>query len=46
LFDEADPHDLIAALIPTFWLRAAIVHKIVGSDIVEQNGGRVTVIRI
>ncbi len=46
LFDEADPYNLISALMPEVlakggdWGR----DKIVGSDIVEQNGGTVAVI--
>jgi len=46
LFDEADPSDLIAALIPDVLAKGGDwgPDKIVGSDIVEQNGGRVAVI--
>jgi D-beta-D-heptose 7-phosphate kinase/D-beta-D-heptose 1-phosphate adenosyltransferase len=46
LFDEADPYNLIAALIPDVLAKGGDwgPDKIVGSDIVEQNGGRVAVI--
>ena len=46
LFDEPDPYQLIAAIKPNVLAKGAdwSADKIVGSDIVERNGGRVAVI--
>lgn len=46
LFDEPDPYNLIAALVPDVLAKGGDwgPDKIVGADIVEQNGGRVAVI--
>lgn len=46
LFDEADPYNLIAVLVPDVLAKGGDwgPDKIVGSDIVEKNGGRVAVI--
>jgi bifunctional ADP-heptose synthase (sugar kinase/adenylyltransferase) len=46
LFDEPDPYNLIAVLVPDVLAKGGDwgPDKIVGSDIVEKNGGRVAVI--
>lgn len=46
LFDEPDPYNIIAALKPDVLAKGGDwgPDKIVGSDIVEQNGGRIAVI--
>ena len=46
LFDEPDPYQLIAAIEPNVLAKGGdwSADKIVGSDIVERNGGRVAVI--
>jgi rfaE bifunctional protein nucleotidyltransferase chain/domain len=46
LFDESDPYQLIAAIKPNVLAKGGdwSADKIVGSDIVERNGGRVAVI--
>jgi D-glycero-beta-D-manno-heptose 1-phosphate adenylyltransferase len=46
LFDDADPYRLIAAIKPDVLAKGGDwrVDKIIGSDIVAQNGGRVEVI--
>jgi len=46
LFDDADPYRLIAAIKPDVLVKGGDwrVDKIIGSDIVAQNGGRVEVI--
>jgi D-beta-D-heptose 7-phosphate kinase/D-beta-D-heptose 1-phosphate adenosyltransferase len=46
LFDEPDPYQLIAAIKPNVLAKGGdwSADKIVGSDIVERNGGRVAVI--
>ena len=46
LFDEPDPYDLIAALQPDVLVKGGdwSAGKIIGADIVEQNGGRVVVV--
>ena len=46
LFDEPDPYNLIAVLVPDVLAKGGDwgPDKIVGSDIVEQNGGRVAVL--
>ena len=46
LFDESDPYQLIAAIKPNVLVKGGdwSADKIVGSDIVERNGGRVAVI--
>ncbi|HME59640.1 MAG TPA: D-glycero-beta-D-manno-heptose 1-phosphate adenylyltransferase, partial [Candidatus Binatia bacterium] len=46
LFDEPDPYQLIAAIKPNVLAKGGdwSADKIVGADIVEQNGGRVAVI--
>lgn len=46
LFDEADPYNLILALMPEVLVKGGDwgPDKIVGSDVVEKNGGRVAVI--
>ena len=46
LFDEPDPYQLIAAIKPHVLAKGGdwSADKIVGSDIVERNGGRVAVI--
>jgi rfaE bifunctional protein nucleotidyltransferase chain/domain len=46
LFDEADPYSLIAAIIPDVLAKGGdwSAEKIIGADIVAQNGGRVEVI--
>ena len=46
LFDDADPYRLIAAIKPDVLTKGGDwrVEKIIGSDVVAQNGGRVEVI--
>ena len=46
LFDEPDPYRVIAAIKPNVLAKGGdwSAEKIVGADIVEQNGGRVAVI--
>ena len=46
LFDEADPYSLIAAIVPDVLAKGGdwSAEKIIGADIVAQNGGRVEVI--
>jgi rfaE bifunctional protein nucleotidyltransferase chain/domain len=46
VYDEADPYNLIAAIKPNVLAKGGdwSADKIVGADIVEQNGGRVAVI--
>lgn len=46
LFDESDPYQVIAAIKPTVLAKGGdwSAEKIVGADIVAQNGGRVAVI--
>ena len=46
LFDEAEPYDLIGALIPDVLAKGGdwSAEKIIGADIVERHGGRVAVI--
>lgn len=46
LFDEPDPYNVIDALKPQVLAKGGdwSAEKIIGSDIVEQNGGRVAVI--
>lgn len=46
LFDEPDPYRVIAAIKPNVLAKGGdwSTEKIVGADIVEQNGGRVAVI--
>jgi D-beta-D-heptose 7-phosphate kinase/D-beta-D-heptose 1-phosphate adenosyltransferase len=46
LFDEPDPYRLVAALKPRILAKGGdwSTEKIIGADIVEQNGGRVEVI--
>jgi D-beta-D-heptose 7-phosphate kinase/D-beta-D-heptose 1-phosphate adenosyltransferase len=45
-FDEPDPYNLIAALKPDVLVKGGdwSAGKIIGADIVEQNGGRVAVV--
>jgi rfaE bifunctional protein nucleotidyltransferase chain/domain len=46
LFDEPDPYNLIAALSPDVLVKGGdwSAGKIIGADVVEQNGGRVAVV--
>jgi len=46
LFDEPDPYNLIAALNPDVLVKGGdwSAEKIIGADVVEQNGGRVAVV--
>jgi len=46
LFDESDPYQIIAAIKPTVLAKGGdwSAEKIIGADIVAQNGGRVAVI--
>ena len=46
LFDEPDPHEMIAALRPNVLVKGGDwgAEEIVGSDIVKQDGGKVAVI--
>ncbi len=46
LFDEPDPYSLIATLTPDVLVKGGdwSAEKIIGADIVEQNGGRVAVV--
>ena len=46
LFDEPDPYHLIAALNPDVLVKGGdwSAEKIIGADVVEQNGGRVAVV--
>ena len=46
LFDESDPYQLIAAIKPNVLAKGGdwSAEKIVGADVVTENGGRVTVI--
>jgi len=46
VYDEPDPYKLIAAIKPNVLAKGGdwSADKIVGADIVEQNGGRVAVI--
>ncbi|MGE5306195.1 MAG: D-glycero-beta-D-manno-heptose 1-phosphate adenylyltransferase [Alphaproteobacteria bacterium] len=46
LFDEPDPHRLIAELIPDVLVKGGdwSAEKIIGADVVERNGGRVAVV--
>jgi rfaE bifunctional protein nucleotidyltransferase chain/domain len=46
LFDEPDPYSLIAALQPDVLVKGGdwSAGKIIGADVVEQNGGRVAVV--
>ena len=46
LFDEPDPYSLIAALNPDVLVKGGdwSAGKIIGADVVEQNGGRVVVV--
>ena len=46
LYDEADPYELISALLPDVLAKGGdwAPDKIIGADVVEKHGGKVTVI--
>jgi D-beta-D-heptose 7-phosphate kinase/D-beta-D-heptose 1-phosphate adenosyltransferase len=46
LFDEPDPHAVIAALLPDVLVKGGdwSAETIIGADVVEENGGRVVVV--
>ena len=46
LYDESDPYEVISALLPDVLVKGGdwAPDKIIGADVVEQNGGKVAVI--